>query len=33
MKAWRAIATGYEEIARSFMGILWLAATCDWIEG
>jgi transposase len=32
LKEWRAIATRYEKTARSFMGILCLAATCDWIK-
>ncbi|MGI4794537.1 MAG: IS5-like element ISMex42 family transposase, partial [Janthinobacterium lividum] len=27
-----AIATRYEKTARSFMGILCLAAACDWIK-
>ncbi|MGI4795745.1 MAG: IS5-like element ISMex42 family transposase, partial [Janthinobacterium lividum] len=26
------IATRYEKTARSFMGILCLAAACDWIK-
>ncbi len=33
LKEWRAVATRYEKTARSFMGILCLAATCDWIKG
>ena len=28
----RAVATRYEKTARSFMGVLCLAATCDWIK-
>jgi len=32
LKEWRAIATRYEKTARSFMGILCLAAACDWIK-
>jgi hypothetical protein len=31
-KQWRAIATRYEKIAQSFLGILCLAATADWIK-
>jgi hypothetical protein len=31
-KRWRAIATRYEKIASSFLGILCLAATADWIK-
>ncbi|MGI4799456.1 MAG: IS5-like element ISMex42 family transposase, partial [Janthinobacterium lividum] len=27
-----AVATRYEKTASSFMGILCLAATCDWIK-
>ncbi len=29
---WRAVATRYEKTASSFMGILCLAATLDWIK-
>ena len=32
LKEWRAIATRYEKTASSFMGILCLAATLDWIK-
>ncbi len=32
LKEWRAVATRYEKTASSFMGILHLAATCDWIK-
>jgi transposase len=32
LKEWRAVATRYEETAPSFMGILCLAAACDWIR-
>ncbi len=32
LKEWRAIPTRYEKTARSFMGILCLAAACDWIK-
>jgi len=32
LKEWRAIATRYEKTARSFMGVLCLAAACDWIK-
>ena len=32
LKEWRAVATRYEKTARSFMGILYLAAACDWIK-
>ena len=31
-KEWRAIATRYEKTANSFMGVLCLAATIDWIK-
>src|SRR3954467_2466938 len=30
LKEWRAVATRYEKTARSFMGVLCLAATFDW---
>jgi transposase len=32
LKEWRAIATRYEKTARSFLGILCLAATADWLK-
>ena len=32
LKEWRAVATRYEKTASSFMGILHLAAICDWIK-
>ena len=32
LKEWRAVATRYEKTARSFLGILCLAATADWIK-
>ena len=32
LKEWRAIATRYEKTARSFMGVLCLAAAFDWIR-
>jgi transposase len=32
LKEWRAVATRYEKTAQSFMGILCLAATLDWIK-
>jgi transposase len=32
LKEWRAVATRYEKTARSFIGVLCLAATCDWIR-
>ena len=32
LKEWRAVATRHEKTARSFMGILCLAATTDWIK-
>ena len=32
LKEWRAVATRYEKTARSFMGVLCLAATMDWIK-
>ena len=32
LKEWRAVATRYEKTARSFMGVLCLAATLDWIR-
>ena len=32
LKAWRAAATRYEKTARSFMDVLCMAATMDWIN-
>ena len=32
LKEWRAVATRYEKTATSFMGVLCLAATWDWIR-
>ena len=32
LKEWRAIATRYEKTARSFMGVLCLAATLDGLK-
>ena len=32
LKEWRAIATRYEKTARSFVGVLGLAATLDWLR-
>jgi transposase len=32
LKEWRAVATRYEKTARSFMGVLCLAAAFDWIK-
>ena len=32
LKEWRAVATRYEKTARSFMGVLCLAAAQDWIK-
>ena len=32
LKEWRAVATRYEKTAQSFMGVLCLAATLDWIK-
>jgi transposase len=32
LKEWRAVATRYEKTARSFMGVLCLAATQDWLK-
>ena len=29
---WRAVATRYEKTARSFLGVLCLAAACDWLK-
>jgi transposase len=32
LKEWRAVATHYEKTARSFLGVLCLAATFDWLK-
>ena len=32
LKEWRAVATRYEKTARSFAGVLCLAATMDWLK-
>jgi transposase len=32
LKEWRAVATRYEKTARSFLGVLCLAATVDWVK-
>src|SRR5215213_11831495 len=32
LKEWRAVATRYEKTARSFLGVLCLAATMDWLR-
>jgi transposase len=32
LKEWRAVATRYEKTAASFMGVLCLAATQDWLK-
>ena len=32
LKEWRAVATRYEKLATSFMGVLCIAATMDWIK-
>jgi transposase len=32
LKDWRAVATRYEKTARSFLSVLYLAASLDWIE-
>ena len=32
LKEWRAVATRYEELAQSFLGVLCLAATMDWTK-
>src|SRR3712207_6475680 len=32
LKEWRAIATRYEKTASSFMGVLCLADTLDWLK-
>lgn len=32
LKEWRAVATRYEKTAASFVGVLCLAATLDWLK-
>jgi transposase len=32
LKEWRAVATRYEKTAASFLGVLCLAATIDWLK-
>jgi transposase len=32
LKEWRAVATRYEKTAESFLGVLCLAATIDWLR-
>ena len=32
LKEWRAVATRYQKTASSFMGVLALAAACDWLK-
>ena len=32
LKEWRAVATRYEKTAVSFLGVLQLAATLDWLR-
>jgi transposase len=32
LKEWRAVATRYEKTARSFLGVLCMAATMDWLK-
>jgi hypothetical protein len=32
LKEWRAVATRYDKTARSFLGVLCLAATADWLK-
>jgi transposase len=32
LKGWRAVATRYEKTAVSFLGVLNLAATVDWLK-
>ena len=32
LKEWQAVATPYEKLAQSFVGILCLAATVDWVK-
>lgn len=32
LKEWRAVAMRYEKLACSFLGVLCLAATADWLK-
>jgi transposase len=32
LKEWRAVATRYEKTKRSFLGVLCMAATIDWLK-
>ena len=32
LKEWRAVATRYEKTAKSFLGVLCLAAAADWLK-
>jgi transposase len=32
LKEWRAVATRYEKTAASYLGVLHLAATLDWLR-
>jgi hypothetical protein len=32
LKEWRAVATRYEKTARSFHGVLCIAAAADWLK-
>ena len=32
LKEWRAVATRYEKTANSFMGVLGIAASMDWLR-
>lgn len=32
LKEWRAVATRYEKTAHSFLGVLCLAASMDWLK-
>ena len=32
LKEWRAVATRYEKTKQSFLGVLCLAATADWLK-
>ena len=32
LKEWRAVATRYEKTATSFMSVLCMAATADWLK-
>src|SRR4051794_19158728 len=32
LKEWRAVATRYEKTATSYLGVLCLAATMDWLK-